>query len=283
MDFQLQPLISVFLVGIFLLTGCATLNREDSNQPHVRQLFTEGLAYEGLSEFTSALDRYHNVIETTSNSPWVRRAHLRTARIYRNHLNDPKKSIHHYGSFLGEADGDTLVVEARLELARLYRNEKRYQDAAEQYRTIYDSAHSGDNREEAYYYLGEIYRELEQYERSIDVYEKFLREFPGGDLADGALLNLARNYNDLGRYQDQMESYRRLLKEYPESGLREYIYYEGVRSAVARENQSQAREWARGYREEFDQGQYWSEIKTQLKNTFTIEADTLNPDPLLEK
>lgn len=282
MDFRLQPLIFVFLVGVLATTGCAGPTTETTRRTHVRQLFTEGLAYEGLSEFTSALDRYQNIIQTSSNTPWVRRAHLRTARIYRNNLNDPDRSIRHYQDFLRETDGDTLASEVRLELARLYRNEERYEDAAKQYRNIHESASSAENREEAYYYLGEVYRELERYERSIDVYEKFLREFPNGDLTDGALLNLARNYKDLGRYEDEIEAYQLLLKDYPESGLREYIFYQAIRSSVGQQDRSEALEWARGYLEEFGKAQYWSEIASRLEDAFKINTETLQPDPLRE-
>lgn len=281
MDSRLQPLILSFLVGVLIMAGCAGVSRDSLKRTHVRQLFTEGLAYEGLSEFTSALDRYENVIETSSASPWRRRAHLRTARIYQNNLNQPDQSIRHYRAFLDEADGETLTEEVRLELARLYRNEDRYGEAAEQYEIVHDTASSAENREEAYYYLGEVYRELERYQQSISVYESFLKEFPEGDLADGALLNLARNYRDLGQYEAEMNAYRRLLEEYPESGLREYTYFQALQSAVKQGDRSRAREWARGYREEFGQGQYWTEMSNRLDKKFNINANVLDPDPLI--
>jgi hypothetical protein len=80
-----------------------------------------------------------------------------------------------------------------------------------------------------------------------------------------------------------MEAYRRLLKKYPESGLREYIYYKAVQSAVEQEDRSRAQEWVRGYREEFGQAQYWTEIKSRLQDAFGMDADTLTSDSLLEK
>lgn len=246
-----------------------------------RQLFSEGLAYEALEEYSSALDRYRKVTNRSlEESSWGRRAHLRMARINRNHLKDNEQAISHYKSFLADAEGETTITSVSLELARLYRNQERYDKAVETYRNIIESSSSAKNREEGYYYLGEVYLDSAQYKESEETYQTFLEQFSNGDLADGALFNLARAYDAQGEHDKQIETFKRLLQNFPDSGLREYSYLKAIQAFVNQNNPDQAVKWAAGYRYNFNDGKYWDQISTQLKKILERSPETIQEESL---
>jgi tetratricopeptide (TPR) repeat protein len=260
-----------------VLIGCAGSDRFQRRMS-ARQLFSEGLAYEALSEYSSALDRYNKITQEYDRAKsWANRAHLRMARIYRNNLNQPDEAIEHYRAFLERSDGP-LMTGVRLELARLFRDQGNYTEAARIYRTIIDQASSDQTVEEGYYYLGEVYLDAEEYQKSIDTFQTFLDRFSNGDLADGALFNLGEAYGQLDRTEEQFSVYSRLLNSYPESGLREFTYLKAFRLAVELERKPKALELARGYRNEYDQGQYWESISTLLRDEFGVDPSTLSND-----
>lgn len=281
---RLSPAWVLLFAGLLALVGCGgptTPGPSSKEHLQARQLFTEGLAYEGLSEYTAALDRYSRVIERyPSDYDWVNRAHLRTARLYRNNLNDSDQSVRHYRAFLGTAEGETTVTNVRLELARLFRDESSYEEAAELYRRIVESSSSEQSVQEGYYYLGEVYLDSERYSQSVETYRTFLDRFPRGNLADGALFNQGEAYARMGEPVEAVEAYRRLLEEYPDSGLREYTYLRAVRLAGKLGDRSLARSWAEGYLAEFDRGQYWTDVTSVLEDQFRLDVSDLEPSPL---
>lgn len=280
----LLPAWIFLLVLSFVLGGCGRPGPDPNTANRhlqARQLFTEGLAYEGLSEYTSALDRYRKVIDRyPSDYDWVNRAHLRLARIYRNNLNESDQAVEHYRAFLESASGETTVTNVRMELARLFRDEASYDQAAELYERIIRSSPIDQSVQEGYYYLGEVYLDSENYEKSVETYNQSLERFPRGNLADGALFNMGKAYARLGSTTEAVSTYRRLLENYPDSGLREYTYLRVVRLAGEMNDLNLARNWAQAYLNEFQRGQYWSDIASVLEDQFEVDPGDLEAVPL---
>lgn len=261
----------ILLFSIPFLASCATTTF--SGNLHVRQLFTEGLAYESLSNYSAALDRYERVLENfDGDGPWSQRARLRMARVHNNHLNQPDEAIERYRAFLdGPVESDETRASVLMELARIYRNQNRTEKAIETYRMVTQNYSSISQVEESYYNLGEIYLEQERYEETIGAFRSLLEEFPEGDLRDGALFQLAKAYDGLGKSGKQLEAYVRLLENHPESDLYEYTLYLTVQLAAASDRRDVALKWARTYRDKYDNGDYFDEIRTVVESKWSID------------
>ncbi len=274
MDRNRFPVPWVIFFSLLTLTGCAVSDYFQRN-PNVRQLFSEGLSYEALSEYNLALDRYRKITRRhTGASKWGNRAHLRMARIFSKHLNQPETAANHYGIYLNNSQeaGEPGV---RLELARIYRNRNQNRKAANIYRKIIDNVSSEQTVKEAYYYLGKVYLDGGEYKKSVETYRTFMKRFPSGNLADGALFNLAKAYGQLNRIKAQLSVHKRLLDSFPRSGLREVTYMKAFRSAVKLERETQALNLARGYLAEFGRGKYWESISSLVNKKLEVTPSTL--------
>lgn len=264
-------LVTAILV---VLTGCsagqpiANWSSDSLTTWQVRQVFTEGLAYESLGDYSRAIERYDVVRkQSVDGHPWPARAQLRMARLHRNHLDNPERSMTLYEEYLDrypEADNYPNVL---LELAGLYQQEGQSDRAASTYRRLIDSFPKTSPVPESYYNLSQIYLDQKRYEAAVNVLDRLLNEYPESTLADGALFRMGQAYGRWDKPEAQLETYRRLLEEHPESDLREYVLYLTVEKAAQQGKIEMARRWADVYREEFPDGEYAGKIQRILEES----------------
>lgn len=268
----------VCLLGLLLtlpfLVSCSTPILS-GNLP-VRQLFTEGLAYEALSNYSAALDRYKSVLENYGgDGSWSQRARLRMARIHNNHLNQPDRAIAYYNNFLEyHGEPDETKASVLMELARVYREQGMTDRAIETYRRVIENFSSISQVEESYYNLGEIYLDQQNYQQTISTFKKLLEEFPQGDLQDGALFQLAKAYEGSEQYEKQLETYLTLLEDHPESDLYQYTVFLTVKLAARLDRRETALKWARQYREKYPEGQYLERIYAIVKSEWNVDLQS---------
>lgn len=262
----------VLLLPLVVSCGASTLT---GNLPE-RQLFTEGLAYEALSNYSAALERYNVVLSDYGGSgSWSQRARLRSARIHKNHLNRPERAIEYYNAYLERHESNNQTkASVLMELARVYREIDQTDQSIETYRTVIRKYSSIAQVEESYYNLGELYLDENNYEKALNTFRKLIESFPDGDLKDGALFQLAKAYEGSDQPARQLETYQRLLNEHPDSDLHEYTVFLTVRLATDLNRKQVAFKWAKYYRDEYKDGQYRGRIDSILQRNGDGQPET---------
>lgn len=259
---------------LMLLTGCSAgqpISLGPSNSLttwQMRQVFTEGLAYESLGDYSRAIERYDIVrSQSAEGHPWPARAQLRMARIHRNHLDNPDRSITLYEQYLDRYPDTENYPNVLLELAGLYQKQQKYDRAAQTYRRLIETFPDASLVPESYYNLSEIYLNQKQYEKAVNVLQRLLEDYPDSTLSDGALFRMGQAYGRWGKPEAQLRTYRRLLEAHPESDLREYVLYLTVEKAREQGKIEMARKWAKVYQEEFPDGEYAEKIQRVLEKS----------------
>lgn len=265
---QRLPYLPMTVVVLLLLTGC-TARQAAKISPdtpltawQVRQVYTEGLAYESLEDYSRAIDRYDIVRSRGSYGyPWAPRAHLRMAEIYHDQLGNPDRAIELYRSYLEQYPESEKHPDILLELGEIYQSQEHYDSAARTYQRLVEEFPVSSVVPEGYYNLGEVRLDQRRYGEAIEALTRLVEDYPETTLADGALFRMGRAYERWGKHDEQLEVYRRLLEDYPESDLREYVLYLTVKTAHARDRSAVARRWAEVYREEYPEGEYLSQVR----------------------
>lgn len=261
------PMIVVASV-LLLLTGCTTRQgaKISPDTPltvwQIRQVYTEGLAYESLEDYSRAIDRYEIVRSRGSNgNPWAPRAHLRMAKIHHTRLGDPERAVDLYRSYLEQYPESGKHPEILLELGEILQNQEDYDTAARAYQRLVDDFAESSLVPEGYYNLGEVRLKQKRYGEAIETLRRLVEDYPETNLADGALFRMGRTYEKWGKHEEQLEVYQRLLEDYPKSDLREYVLYLTVKTAREQDRTDVAVRWADVYREEFPDGEYISQVR----------------------
>lgn len=258
----------LIVLVLLVLTGCAAGPgaRIDPEPPltawQLRQVYTEGLAYESLEDYSTAIDRYEIVRSQGGNgNPWAPRAQLRMARLYNDQLDDADRAVDLYRGYLERYPESEKHPEILLELGEVYQNEDHYDSAVQVFERLVENHPDSSLVPEGYYNLGEIYLEQKRYGEAVEALTRLLEVDPETNLADGALFRMGRAYGEWGKTEKQLEVYRRILQEYPESDLREYVLYLTVDAAREQGRIEEARRWAEVYRKEFPEGKYISQLR----------------------
>lgn len=265
---QRLPSLSMIAAVLLVLTGCTTRHaaKISPDTPltvwQIRQIYTEGLAYESLEDYSRAIDRYEIVRSRGFNgNPWAPRAHLRMAEIYHARLGDPDRAIELYRSYLEQYPESREHPEILLELGEILQGQEYYDSAARAYQRLVDDFAESSLVPEGYYNLGEVRLNQKRYGEAIEALERLVEDFPETNLVDGALFRMGRTYEKWGKHDQQLEVYQRLLEDYPRSDLREYVLYLTVKTAREQGRTDVALRWADVYREEFPDGEYISQVR----------------------
>ncbi|MFB6345834.1 MAG: tetratricopeptide repeat protein [bacterium] len=239
----------------------------------VRQQFTEGLAYESLSDYSRALDRYRGILDDYPDiNPWSQQARLRTARIYNNRLSQPEKAISFYKKFLRHhGTVDETKASVLMELAKIYRGQDKKNEAIDIYKQVVEEFDSLSQVQESYYNLGEIYYEKEQYEKAISSFQSLVDQFPQGDLSDGALFKQAQAHKALEEYNQQLQTLLNLLNNHSDSDLYEYSVFLTIEVAVKLDRKDVGLKWAKKYRTNYSNGKYSKQVYDIVKDKWDVD------------
>ncbi len=131
-------------------------------------------------------------------------ARLELARLL-SYVERYEQSITHYRKVLQEKPD---LIEARLELARVYYWMDETDKAEELFASVPKDRLTGEARLE----LAEIYAMRQEYDRAVEVYEAYLQEYPG---EARVRFRLARVLSWKGDYQSSISEYERVLESRP--------------------------------------------------------------------
>lgn len=263
----------VLIPALLCLLVVSACSPAQDNSLHAHQLFTEGLAYEALQNYSRSLELYREVVNEFSeeNSNLSARAQIRTARIYKNHLKNPAQAAAAYRTYINKYEDGPNHQEVMLELARLYEDQNQVDNA----RQVFESflARHGDSpyRGEVLITLGDLLVNKEKFSEARAIYKKYLSS--SSDFADRAAvhLKLARVHEETGQPRKQLEILQSLIRKYPETQEYELALFRITRIHASLNQNKKVQEWGSRYRKEFPNGQYISQID-RLLNGQTLDS-----------
>ena len=175
----------------------------------------EALSHEMLGDWVQARDRYASIPET---SEYYERALLLVAN---SHVKEGNKegAIDYYNSILDKlADADNRSL-AEIKLADLLRAEKRFEEAAVQYRAVVDSNPTGEYADDALYFVGLCYYEAakaaenpELLASSATAFKRMITDYANSPNIVEAYYGLALAYRDAAQKQNDAEKWPLILQ-----------------------------------------------------------------------
>ena len=185
----------------------------------------KGDVYCRLGEYEDAISTYQIVVHRSMPNNFAHQTALQKIRNIRTALED----LQNQQRVISAYEGTPLAVEARFQIAELYRNLYQLnqpEKAISEYEALLKR--HGDTRlsPEAQWRIGKLLKDvLNQPKNAIEAYNKVVEKYPSSNFAADALFRTALIHDEQKQYEQAVQVFEQLVKRYPDFWNMHAVYY----------------------------------------------------------
>lgn len=177
-----------------------------------------------LQQLDSAYQSYQRVLELTEDETRKVNANVNIAQIYVNQEKyEDARTL--YEEILNNPKSHSQVkVQVKYKIFDTYRREKQYEKAREGFLVFLEDHRAHDLGAYAQFALGVCYTEEKKHEKALAEYLKVIDEFPESDVFGQAVLAVGSAHRSLGNLDVAVDYWLKMLKDHPGLAVMPQIY-----------------------------------------------------------
>lgn len=185
----------------------------------------KGDVYCRLGEYEDAISTYQIVVNQSMPNNFAHQTALQKIR----NIRSAREDLQNQRRVISAYEGTPLAVEARFQIAELYRNLYQLnqpEKAISEYETLLKRHGDTKLSPEAQWRIGKLLKDvLNQPEKAIEAYNKVVENYPSSNFAADALFRTALIHNEQKQYEHAVQVFAQLEMRYPDFWNMHAVYY----------------------------------------------------------